>query len=270
MLNSAEVDAEMNAEATGGRVLLQVGKPVLRYGATFGGLGLLWQLMLAAGLADGRILGTPATLLDSLGQSLSTSGTYTQILGTLLAILASFAIGTAVGILLALLFGYVPLLAAACQPIVSALNSLPRVALAPLFVLWFGLGFKSSVAVAVSMVSIFTLITVYAGLLSISKEVVTSARVAGASGRQLFTGVYLPGVAQWIVTTLELNVGFCFVGVILGQYLGSSSGLGYMIVSATAVGDIGRMEALLVITLAIAAVAIGGIRIARKRLIRWE
>lgn len=241
-----------------------------KYGLTLVGVGTIWEILLYLKLADSKTLGTPIQLVVALGKILALGSNYTQFAGTVWAVIVAFILGTVGGIFCALLLGYIPVLGAACQPIISALNALPRVALAPLFVLWFGLGFRASVAVAVSMVVVFTLITVYAGLLAIPKEVITSAKVGGATGHQLFISVYLPGVAKWVITSLELNVGFSFVGVIVGQYLGAASGLGYLIESSSTAGNIPQMEGFLVVTMAIAAAFIVAIRAARKRWVRWE
>ena len=163
-----------------------------------------------------------------------------------------------------------PLAGAILEPYVKALNSMPRIILAPIFAVWFGLDIASKVALGVTLVFFIVFFNVYQGVKEVSPVVLANARMLGASQRQLLRHVYLPSATSWVFSSLHTSVGLAFVGAVVGEYLGSARGVGYLIHQAEGVFDINTvMAGILVLTgfaLALDA-AVGRIE---QRLMKWQ
>jgi NitT/TauT family transport system permease protein len=189
---------------------------------------------------------------------------------TLLETALAFAIGTALGLGFGLWLALSPLAAAIFDPYIKALNSMPRVILAPIFAVWFGLGVASKVALGVTLVFFIVFFNVYQGVKEVSPVVLANARMLGANQRQLLRHVYLPSAMSWVFSSLHTSVGLAFVGAVVGEYLGSSQGVGYLILQAEGAFDINTvMAGILVLTVfALALDALVGV--AEKRLMKWQ
>jgi NitT/TauT family transport system permease protein len=182
-----------------------------------------------------------ATPLDVLARawSLFASG---EIWGhlwiTLVETILAFVIGSIGGIVFGFLFARHDLLAAVFDPYIKAANALPRVVLAPIFALWFGLGIWSKVALGFTLVFFIVFFNVYQGVREVSPVVLANARMLGMNERQLLRHVYWPSALTWVFSSLHTSVGFALVGAVVGEYLGSSAGLGYKIHEAESVFDV--------------------------------
>ena len=189
---------------------------------------------------------------------------------TLLETVLAFGIGTAAGLGCGLWLALSPLAAAIFDPYIKALNSMPRVILAPIFAVWFGLGVASKVALGVTLVFFIVCFNVYQGVKEVSPVVLASTRMLGASARQLLRHVYLPSATSWVFSSLHTSVGLAFVGAVVGEYLGSSQGVGYLILQAEGAFDINTvMAGILVLTVfALALDAVVGA--VEKRLMKWQ
>ena len=128
--------------------------------------------------------------------------------------------------------------AAVFDPYVKMVNALPRVVLAPIFTLWFGLGIWSKVALGVTLVFFIVFFNVYQGVKEVSPTVLANARMLGMSERQLMRHVYWPSALSWMFSSLHTSVGFAVVGAVVGEYLGSAAGLGYLIQQAEGIFDV--------------------------------
>ncbi|MCE9659777.1 MAG: ABC transporter permease [Burkholderiales bacterium] len=189
---------------------------------------------------------------------------------TLLETVLAFAIGTVLGLVFGLWLALSPLAGAIADPYIKALNSMPRVILAPIFAVWFGLGVASKVALGVTLVFFIVFFNVYQGVKEVSPVVLANARMLGASQRDLLRHVYLPSATSWVFSSLHTSVGLAFVGAVVGEYLGSSRGVGYLILQAEGAFDINTvMAGILVLTVFALALDWGVGRI-EKRLMRWQ
>ena len=148
---------------------------------------------------------------------------------TLWESILAFAIGSLGGIAVGFLFARQPLVAAVFDPYMKTANALPRVVLAPIFALWFGLGIWSKVALGFTLVFFIVFFNVYQGVREVTPTVLDNARMLGMSERQLMRHVYWPSALTWMFSSLHTSVGFALVGAVVGEYLGSSAGLGYKI-----------------------------------------
>ncbi len=189
---------------------------------------------------------------------------------TLLETVLAFAIGTALGLGFGLWLALSPLAAAIFDPYIKALNSMPRVILAPIFAVWFGLGVASKVALGVTLVFFIVFFNVYQGVKEVSPNVLANARMLGASPRQLLRHVYLPSAMSWVFSSLHTAVGLAFVGAVVGEYLGSSQGVGYLILQAEGAFDINTVMAGILVLTAFALALDALVSVAEKRLMKWQ
>jgi len=189
---------------------------------------------------------------------------------TLLETVLAFGIGTALGLACGLWLALSPLAAAICDPYIKALNSMPRVILAPIFAVWFGLGVASKVALGVTLVFFIVFFNVYQGVKEVSPVVLANARMLGASPRQLLRHVYLPSATSWVFSSLHTSVGLAFVGAVVGEYLGSAAGVGYLILQAEGSFDINTVMAGILVLTAFALLLDAGVGWGERRLMKWQ
>jgi NitT/TauT family transport system permease protein len=189
---------------------------------------------------------------------------------TLLETVLSFGIGTVLGLAVGLWLALAPLASALLDPYIKAANSMPRVILAPIFALWFGLGIWSKVALAVTLVFFIVFFNVYQGVREVSPVVLANARMLGANQKQLLRTVYLPSATSWVFSSLHTSVGLAFVGAVVGEYLGSARGVGYLILQAEGVFDVNTGFAGIVVLTAFALVLDGLVGVTERRLMKWQ
>jgi NitT/TauT family transport system permease protein len=182
----------------------------------------------------------------------------------------AFAIGSIAGVLVGFWFARKPGIAAVFDPYVKMLNALPRVVLAPIFTLWFGLGIWSKVALGITLVFFIVFFNVYQGVKEVSPVILANAKMIGMNERQLFRHVYWPSALSWMFSSLHTSVGFALVGAVVGEYLGSAAGLGYLIHEAEGVFDVTGVFAGMVI-LAVFVLAIDAVvTLVEGRLLVWR
>src|SRR5712691_1398689 len=153
---------------------------------------------------------------------------------------------------------------------IKALNSMPRVILAPIFGVWFGLDIASKVALGVRLVFFIVFFNVYQGVREVSYTVLANARILGASERQLLRHVYVPSAMSWVFASLHNSVGLAFVGAVVGEYLGSSRGVGYLILQAEGTFDINAVFAGILVLTAFALLLDWAVSLAERRLLVWQ
>ena len=193
--------------------------------------------------------GQPLEVLARVWVWFSSGSIYEHLWVTLLETVLAFVIGTVSGLAVGLWLALSPTSSALFDPYIKAINSMPRVILAPIFGVWFGLGMASKVALGVTLVFFIVFFNVYQGVREVSHTVLSSARVLGASDRQLLRHVYIPSAMSWVFASLHNSVGLAFVGAVVGEYLGSSQGVGYLILQAEGTFDINSVFAgILVLT----------------------
>ncbi len=150
------------------------------------------------------------------------------------------------------------------------MNAMPRIILAPIFAVWFGLGIASKVALGVTLVFFIVFFNVYQGVREVSPTVLANARMLGMNERQLFKHVYWPSALTWMFSSLHTSVGFALIGAVVGEYLGSSAGLGYKIQEAESVFDVtGVFSGMLILTIFVIAID-AVVTMVEKRLLVWR
>ncbi|KMO24898.1 ABC transporter permease, partial [Methylobacterium aquaticum] len=172
---------------------------------------------------------TPVEVLKRTWTEMTNPEIWGHLWITLQETVLAFVFGALGGIAFGFLFARNALLAAVFDPYIKAANALPRVVLAPIFALWFGLGIWSKVALGFTLVFFIVFFNVYQGVREVSPVVLNNARMLGMSERGLLRHVYWPSALTWMFSSLHTAVGFALVGAVVGEYLGSSAGLGYKI-----------------------------------------
>jgi NitT/TauT family transport system permease protein len=241
----------------------------------------LWHLLTTPGLIPPLVFENDRQAAFFFGEPLKIFGRvwvwfvthadiYRHLGVTLIETASAFAIGTALGLAFGLWLALSPLAAAICDPYIKAANSMPRVILAPIFAVWFGLGMASKVALGVTLVFFIVFFNVYQGVKEVSPVVLANARMLGASRRQLLRHVYLPSAMSWVFSSLHTSVGLAFVGAVVGEYLGSSQGVGYLILQAEGAFDINTVMAGILVLTAFALGLDALVGVAEKRLMKWQ
>src|SRR6201997_1295687 len=235
----------------------------------------LWQL-LATVRVSGHLLLPPfffSNPLDVGSQILEWfwSGVIWKHLAiTLWESILAFAIGSVGGVLVGFWFARKPIVAAVFDPYVKMANALPRVVLAPIFTLWLGLGIWSKVALGVTLVFFIVFFNVYQGVKEVSQTVLDNGRMLGMNERQLTRHVYWPSALSWMFSSLHTSVGFAVVGAVVGEYLGSAAGLGYLIQQAEGVFDVAGVFAGMFVLSVFVILIDMGVTLVERRLLVWR
>jgi NitT/TauT family transport system permease protein len=156
------------------------------------------------------------------------------------------------------------------SPYIKAANAMPRVVLAPIFAIWFGLGIWSKVALGVTLVFFIVFFNVYQGVKEVSPTVLANARMLGMNDRQLMRHVYWPSALSWMFSSLHTSVGFAVVGAVVGEYLGSAAGLGYLIQQAEGVFDVAGVFAGMFVLAAFVIAIDWLVTLVENRLLVWR
>jgi NitT/TauT family transport system permease protein len=189
---------------------------------------------------------------------------------TLAETMLAFVIGSGAGIVIGFWFARQPRVAAVFDPYVKMANALPRVVLAPIFMLWFGLGIWSKVALGFTLVFFIVFFNVYQGVKEVSPVVLANARMLGMNEQQLLRHVYWPSALSWMFSSLHTSVGFALVGAVVGEYLGSAAGLGYLIHEAEGTFDVTGVFAGMVILSAFVILIDYCVTLVEGRLLSWR
>src|SRR5207342_987239 len=212
----------------------------------------------------------PVDVFSQIYKWFATGVIWKHLAITLWESILAFVIGSIGGVLVGFWFAQQPRVAAVFDPYVKMINALPRVVLAPIFTLWFGLGIWSKVALGVTLVFFIVFFNVYQGVKEVSPTVLANARMLGMNERALMRHVYWPSALSWMFSSLHTAVGFAVVGAVVGEYLGSAAGLGYIIQQAEGVFDVAGVFAGMLV---LAAFVIGIdfiVTLVERRLLVWR
>lgn len=198
----------------------------------FVGLIALWEIAADLKLIDPFFWSQPTTIWSTLIVFLTEGNAFTDIVYTFQSTLIGFALGTVSGALLGMSFWWSPNYARIMQPYVVCLESIPKLALAPLIVLVFGIGPPSKIAIAVALTVVVSTLTAYAGVRAVDKDQERLFYSIGASRWQVFSKLVVPSCIPWIISILRVNIGLALTGAIVGEFVASEHGLGRTILYA--------------------------------------
>jgi len=193
-----------------------------------------------------------------------------QIWFTLQEAVYGFILGAVIGVVLGILLGRAKLLAEVLQPYIQAANAVPRIVLAALFIIWFGLGMPSKVATALVLVFFPVFFNAFQGAREVDRDLVNNARILGASRFQVLKSIVVPSATSWILASLHTAFGFALIGAIVGEYTGSTHGIGLLISTAQASFNAAGIYAGMIIATVLALGAELILGYAERRLLRWR
>lgn len=196
-----------------------------------------WELLGRVGVIDPFFFPLPSDILMTVWIWISSGFVFPHLWITLQESILAFMTGAAAGLFLGFLLARVRVLERLLDPFLQMFNALPRVVLAPIFLLWFGLGIWSKVAFGFTLVFFIVFFNTLEGVKSVDRVLVDNARMLGASEKQLLRHVFIPSALTWIFSSLHISVGFAITGAVVGEYLGASAGVGYAIAQAQGVFD---------------------------------
>lgn len=239
----------------------------MRYAILVALIGL-WELAAQRGWIDPFITSSPSRVAATIARLLQDGDLFTHIGVTLFETVAGFLIGTAAGTLIAAAMWWSPVACRILDPYLVILNALPKIALGPILIVWIGAGIGSIIVMAVLISLVVTIVTVLTGFMDITGEKQLLMRTLGATKLQIFTLVVLPAAIPTMMAALKISVGMSWVGVIVGEYLVSQAGLGYLIVYGGQVFQLDLVMASIVVLCLLAAVMYYGVAAIEKRLSR--
>jgi NitT/TauT family transport system permease protein len=213
-----------------GRSLLQLAAVVAFFA--------IWEGAARLGWVSNFLVGSPAKILDALLRDLHSGQLFVDTGYTLFEAILGFVFGTAVGSVCGLALWYSPFVARLIEPFIVAINSVPKIALAPIVVLWFGTGLVSKVALSVSLTAIVALIAAYHAAKDADVDLQSLLISMGADKHQVFFKAVVPSTLPSIIATFRINIGFGLVGAVVGEFISSQRGLGHLIYTASSLYDL--------------------------------
>jgi NitT/TauT family transport system permease protein len=212
----------------------------------------------------------PSAVLNDLIQFTTSGELMKHASTTLKEAFTGLFYGSIAGILTGLLFGQFSVMGKILQPIITAIHGIPQLTLAPVYILWFGIGFASKVFLAGLMTFFGVFFATYNAILGLEKHLIESASLLGASKVQTLFHVVLPTCTPWIIMGIRTGLGASLVGAIVGEYMGASAGFGWMVAYATSYFNIKRVMSCIVILLLVGIVMNAGLDKVEKMLLRWR
>ena len=230
---------------------------------------LLWQG--ASGrLVDNFFISNPIDVGKRLLDWITDGSLFIHIWATVYATVLGFIVGSIGGVVLGIWLGVSPFTSRLLNPYLNALNALPKVALAPLFVLWFGLGIESKVALAAVLVLFLVFLNTYAGVREVDQDLIDGARLMKATRMQVISKVIIPSAMSWVFAGLKISVPYALIGAVLGEMIAANRGLGYLVQFSGSQFDSAGVFAVLIV-IALLAVALNFlVEFAQHRMQQWR
>lgn len=228
-----------------------------------------WEAAGRAGLLNPLYAPSPSQIGAALAELFGSGSIWTHLEATFTAALAGLALGLVAGAVLGVIGALLPLAKELLEPVMTLLNAIPRVILAPLFVVWLGIGIASKVALSFILVAVLIFFTVASGIRQVDRRLVE--RVVTLSGGRwaLVRHVYLPSVSASVMASLKVAVGFAFTGAVVGEFVAASRGLGYLLSFAQSTYNSALMLALVVLIMVVVLAIFTVAGRLEKHLLRW-
>jgi len=230
----------------------------------------LWELFARLGFLNALYFPPPSRIWSALVTLFTEGSIWPHLEATFSAAFLGLILGLAGGIALGAAAALMPRLAELLEPVMTSLNAIPRVILAPLFVIWLGIGLGSKVAVAFILVAVLMFFTVYTGIKEVDRRLVERVTTLGGGRFILLREVYLPSVTAWILGNLKVSVGFAFTGACVGEFVAATRGLGYLLSFAQSTYNAALMIALILLIMACVLVLFAVAGALERRLIHWR
>jgi NitT/TauT family transport system permease protein len=242
----------------------------IRQLAAFVVLLAVWETVGRAGMLNPLYAPNPSRIAAALFELFSDGRISPHLEATFTAALGGLALGIAVGVLLGVAAALVRVVAELLEPVMTVLNAIPRVVLAPLFVIWLGIGLASKIALSFILVAVLIFFTVFTGIRQVDRRLVERVLTLGGGRWALVRHVYLPSVAAWVLGNLKIAVGFAFTGACVGEFVAATHGLGYLLSFAQSTYNAALMFALILLILGVVLLIFGVAGRLEKYLLRWN
>lgn len=226
-----------------------------------------WELLANANIIDSFIASKPSRILNTF-KNLSSNGLIMHIGVTCFETIVGFLSGTILGIIIAIILWSSKFLSKVMEPFLVVLNSLPKIALGPIIIIWVGAGMPAIIVMALSISLIVTILQILNGFLDTDKEKIKMAKTFNANKFQILTKIIIPANISTFINSLKINIGLSLVGVISGEFLVSKAGLGYLIVYGGQVFQLDLVMASVIILAVIAALLYQSVVILEKCILK--
>lgn len=228
----------------------------------------LWELLANLGVIDSFLMSSPSRIIKTI-LDMSSNNLITHLSVTCLETIVGFLLGTIIGALLACILWWSDFVSKVAEPFLVVLNSLPKVALGPVIIVWVGAGTSAIITMALAISLIVTVLEMLNGFLSTDKNIIKMATTFGATKLQVFTKVVFPSNISTLINALKVNIGLSLVGVISGEFLVSKAGLGYLIVYGGQVFKLDLVMTSVIVLGIVAAAMYQGVVLLEKLILRF-
>jgi len=231
---------------------------------------VVWELAAWQWPEVARLVSQPIEIARGIVDVMTTGVIWQHFDATIKEMAAGYVIGAIAGVALGFLCGRIKLLGDILNPYITLFNGIPKVALAPVFVIWFGIGLMSKIAIILTMVFFVVFINTFAGLRSVNEDYVAIVRIMGASGWQVVREVFLPATLPFIMVGLRAGIPFSVIGAVVGEFIASTKGLGYFINYNQGTYDTNGIFVGVTILALLVVVLDAFLSLVEKRLLKWR
>jgi len=242
----------------------------MRQLGAFAVLLAIWEAAGRVGMLNPLYMPSPSGIAAALAELFADGRIWPHLVATFTAALGGLALGIAVGILLGVVAALVRFVAELLEPVMTVLNAIPRVILAPLFVIWLGIGPASKVALSFILVAVLIFFAVFTGIRQVDRRLVERVLTLGGDRWSVVRHVYLPSVTAWVLGSLKVAVGFAFTGACVGEFVAASRGLGYLLSFAQSTYNAALMFALILLILLVVLLIFAVAGQLERYLLRWN
>ena len=203
----------------------------------------LWEILANKNIINTFVFSKPSKILETIINLINQNNLFNHIFTTLEEVLISFTLGIILGLIIAIILYEFPILSDIIDPFLTMINSLPKVALGPLIIIIFGANIKSIIVMALLINLIISIITIYNGFINIDEQKIKMIKSFKANKYQILTKLIIPSSYKTIISSLKLNISMSLIGVIMGEFLVSKAGIGYLIIYGTQVFNLSLVMA---------------------------
>lgn len=246
---------------------------LLRFGAVTGiciFLVVIWQILVERNAVNGQLFGSPLGIVAAAAQGVSQGTLISDTLTTLYETLMGLAIGSILGTGLGLLLWFLPAVSGVAEGFSVLLNSIPKIALGPLIIIWFGSGTGSKIWLASISTFAVAMISSSAAAREVDRDLLNLFHSFQAKPSMIFRKLILPGALPWIFSTLRVNIGFALIGAVVGEYIASQSGLGHEVFVAGSLFDLNTVWLGIIVLTLMATLLTFVVQLVEERIISWK